>query len=264
VFREFTIVAALALFCWPAVSSAQSSAPAPTTRVFGAYSVNADYVANVPFAIIVNQPVAPFLSLGSGPFGFEASIERVLRGHFGVKASVSRYTDPFRGTASFCQPSTTCAVSLAFEDDASALYVVAGPVITARERKRTALFAHVLVGAVRSSSTFRLAGNNVEYVANPNTLPDTLILVTSTPFGQPPTLSYTDHLSDVGLAATFGGGFDVRLAPRLQFRTSIDWNPTFLSRPTVATNTELATIPSERRMQSHARISLGVVWRFGR
>jgi hypothetical protein len=262
-FRECRIVATTALFCWPAVSSAQSSAPAPTTRVFGAYSVNADYVANVPFAIIVDQAVAPFFSHGSGPFGFEASIERGLRGHFGVKASVSRYTDPFRGTASFCQEGS-CAVGLAFEDDASALYVVAGPVITARERKRTALFAHVLVGAVRSSSTFRLAGNNVAYVANPNTLPDTLILATSTPFGQPPTLSYTDHLSDVGLAATFGGGFDVRFADRLQFRTSVDWDPTFLSRPEIATNTELATIPSERRQQSHARLSLGVVWRFGR
>ena len=44
------------------------------------------------------------------------------------------------------------------------MYFVAGPVITARERKRTALFAHMLVGAVRSSSTFRLAGNNVEYL----------------------------------------------------------------------------------------------------
>ena len=54
--------------------------------------VNADYVANVPFTIIVDQAVAPFFSLGSGPFGFEASIERGLRGHFGVKASVSRST----------------------------------------------------------------------------------------------------------------------------------------------------------------------------
>ena len=262
-FREFTVVATTAILCWPSVSSGQGSAPAPTTRIFGAYSVNADYVPNVPFTIIVDQPVSPFLSLGSGPFGFEASIERGLRGHFGVKASVSRYTDPFRGTAAFCQLGT-CAVSLPFEDDASAIYFVAGPVITAREHKRTALFAHMLVGAVRSSSTFRAAGNNVQYVVNPTSLPDTLILVTTKPFGQPSTLSYTDHFSDVGLAATFGGGFDVRLAHRLQFRTSMDWNPTFLSRPTHSTNTEIAVIPSERRTQSHARVSVGVVWQFGR
>jgi len=263
-FHRLITIAATAVICWPAVSSAQSVTPPKHARVFGAYSVNADYVANVPFTIIVDQPVSPFLSLGSGPYGFEASIERGLRGHLGVKASVSGYFDPFRGTASYCQPPSVCAVSLAFEDDASAMYFVAGPVITARENKRTALFAHMMVGAVRSSSTFRLAGTDVHYVTSPTSLPDALILVTTTPFGQPPTLSYSDHFSDVGLAATIGGGFDIRFAHRLQFRTSIDWNPTFLSRPKHSTNTELAVIPSERRMQSHLRISLGLVWQVGR
>ena len=181
-----------------------------------------------------------------------------------MKASVSGYFDPFHGTASWCQPPSVCAVSLAFEDDASAMYFMAGPVITARENKRTALFGHVMVGAVRSSSTFRLAGTDVEYVTDPTTLPDTLILVSSTPFGQPSTLSYIDHFSDVGFAATLGGGFEVRVARRLQFRTSIDWDPTFLPRPKTGTNTELAVIPSERRMQSHMRISLGLVWHVGR
>lgn len=266
-FSRLRVVATAAILCWPAASFGQNSAPEsdkPTTRVFGAYSFNADYVANLPFAIIVDQPVSPFLSHGSGPFGFEASIERGLRGHLGVKASVSWYLDQFRGTASYCQPPSTCAVRLPFEDDATSLYLTAGPVITAREGKRTAVFAHALVGAVRSSSTFRLAGNGVEYVENPTSLPDTLILVTSTPFGQPTTLSYTDHLSDIGLAAALGGGFDIRLARRLQLRTSMDWNPTFLSRPKHTTNTEFASAPSERGMQNHTRLSLGVVWQLGR
>ena len=263
-FSRFRVVATAAILCWPAASFGQSSTPAPATRVFGGYSFNADYVPNLPFAFIVDQPVSPFLSLGSGPFGFEVSIERGLRGHLGVKASVSRYVDKFRGTASFCQPPFTCGVRLPFQDDAGSLYVTAGPVITAREGKRTAIFAHALVGAVRSSSTFKLAGNNVEYVENPTALPDHLILVTTTPFGQPSTLSSTDHLSDVGLAAAFGGGFDIRLARRFQFRMSMDWNPTFLSRPKHTTNTEFATVPSERGMQSHARFSFGVVWKLGR
>jgi hypothetical protein len=263
-FHRLSTIAATAVICWPAVLSGQSVTPPQPTRVFGAYSMNADYVENVPVAIVVNQDVSPFFSHGSGPYGFEASIEHGLRGHLGVKASVSGYFDPFRGTASYCQPSTICAVSLTLEDDASAMYFVAGPVITARENKRTALFAHMMVGAVRSSSTFRLAGTDVQYIADPTTLPDTFVLVTSTPFGQPSTLSYTDHFSDVGFAATLGGGFEVRTARRLQFRTSIDWDPTFLSRPKIATNTELAVIPSERRLQSHLRISVGLVWQVGR
>ena len=260
---RFGAVATAAILFWPTASFGQSSGPAPATRVFGAYSFNADYIANLPYTFIVDQPVSPFLSLGSGPYGFEMSIERGLRGRVGLKASVSRYTDPFRGAVSYCQAPFVCAVGSSFEDDASATYVTAGPVITAREGKRTAIFAHALVGAVLSSSTFRLSGQDVQYVENPTSLPSKLILYTTTPFGRPPTLSYTDHLSDVGLAASFGGGFDVRVARRVQWRTSIDWNPTFLSRPKHTTNAELATIPSERGMQSHLRFSFGVVWRVG-
>ena len=71
-FHRLSAIAATAVICWPVASSGQSVTPPKHTRVFGAYSVNADYVENVPFAIIVDQPVSPFLSLGSGPFGFEA------------------------------------------------------------------------------------------------------------------------------------------------------------------------------------------------
>ena len=263
VLRGFRLVATTAILFWPALSSGQSSAPAQTIRVSGAYSVNADYAA-VPFLIVFNQPVSPFLSVGGGPYGFEASIERGLRGHLGLKASVSRYADPFRGTAAYCQPPSICAVRVPFRDDTSVLYVTAGPVITAREHKRTSIFAHALVGAVRSSSTFSLSGNNLEYVLNPTSLPGWLIVFTGQPFGQPNSVSYGDHLSDVGLAAALGGGIDRKLAHRLQFRASMDWDPTFLSRPKVSTNTAIAVVPSKRGIQSHTRLSLGVVWQLGR
>src|SRR4029453_1887591 len=246
-FSRFRVAATAVILCWPAASFGQSAAPASATRVSGAYSVNADWGA-VPFVFIVNQPVSPFLSLGGGPYGFEASIERGLRGHLGLKANISRYVDPFRGTVAYCQPPFICAVGVPFRGDASALYVTAGPVVTAREHKRTQVFAHALVGAVRSSSTFSFSGNNVEYVVNPTSLPTWLIVVTGQPFGQPNSVSYGDHLSDIGLAAAFGGGIDRTLAHRLQFRVSADWNPTFLSRPKHTTNAELATVPIKRGM----------------
>jgi hypothetical protein len=151
-----------------------------------------------------------------------------------------------------------------FRADTNALYVTAGPVFTARENKRTAVFAHALVGAVRSNSTFSFSGNNVEYVVTPTSLPTWLIVVAGQPFGQPNSVSGGDHLSDVGLTAALGGGIDTRLAHHLQFRIAGDWNPTFLSRPEHTTNTELATIPSKRGVQPHVRISLGLVWQFGR
>jgi hypothetical protein len=259
----FRSVVGAAILLWPALSFGQSSAPAPTIRVFGAYSLNADYIEQ-PYLIVFNQPVSPFLSTGGGAYGFEVSVERGLRPHVGLKASVSRYVDPFRGIVSYCQPPSLCAIRVPFEDDTSALYFTAGPMFTAREGKRTSVFAHALVGAVRTSSTFTLSGNNVEYVVNPASLPSWLIVFAGEPFGQPNSVSYGDHLSDVGLAAALGGGFDRRLAQRLQFRASIDWNPTFLSRPKVSTNTALAVVPSERGMQNHTRLSLGVVWQLGR
>jgi len=256
------LVATTAILFWPALSSAQSSAESPALRIFGAYSANADWGA-VPVLIVVNQPVSPFLSLGGGANGFEVSIERGLRGHLGLKASISRYEDPFLGNVAYCQPSI-CAIHVPFRGDTSALYVTAGPVVTAREHKRTSLFAHALVGAVRSSATFSFSGDNVEYVANPTSLPTWLIVFAGQPFGQPNSVSYADRLADAGLAASLGGGFDRTLGHRLQFRLSMDWNPTFLSRPKHTTNTEFASVPSERGMQSHARVSLGIVWQLGR
>src|SRR5262245_13040548 len=242
---------------------AQRSAPAPTIRVFGAYSLNADYAA-VPFLVVFNQPVSPFLSTGGGPYGFEVSVERRLRGHLGLKASVSRHSDPFRGDTAYVQPPFLCAIHVLFKDDVSAMYFTAGPVWTARENKRTSVFAHALIGAVRSSSTFSLSGDNVEYVSNPTSLPGWLVVFTGQPFGQPNSVSYGDHLSDVGLAAALGAGFDRKLAHRLQFRLSMDWDPTFLSRPKVGTNAAAAVVPVERGMQNHIRLSLGVVWQLGR
>jgi hypothetical protein len=134
------------------------SHPPRHTRIFGAYSVNADYVENVPFAIVVDQPVSPFFSLGSGPYGFEASIER---GAARAPRRESQRIRVFRSVSwngSWCQPPSICAVSLAFEDDASAMYFNGRSSDHRARNKRTSLFAHVMAGAVHSSSTFRLMG----------------------------------------------------------------------------------------------------------
>jgi len=105
------------------------------------------------------------------------------------------------------------------------------------------VFAHARVCAVRSSSTFSLSGSNVEYVQNPTSLPSQRIVVTGQPSGQPSSVSYTNHFSAFGLAATLGGGADVRLAHRLQFRASMEWNPMLLSRPKRSAHTDIVVVP---------------------
>jgi hypothetical protein len=246
-------------FFHPASAQAQNVTFTPHTRLFVSYSVNADYVPNLPFMVIADQPRSPFFSLDAGLFGFEVSLERSIRPHVGLQVSVSGYVDPIRGHASYCQPGS-CAVSVPWTDDTSALFVTAGPVFTMRETRRTSWFVHALVGVVRSRSMFTLTGSDIQYAPTPG--PDTLILVNSTGFGQPATLSETDRFADVALAATLGGGFDRQMGRRLQFRMSIDWNPTFVSRPQFATNAEAKILPSDLHMQNHLRLSLGLVWRF--
>src|SRR5262245_34060769 len=65
VLRRFRLVATTAILLWPALSFGQSSVPEPTIHVFGAYSVNFDYIA-VPYLFVFNQPVSPFLATGGG------------------------------------------------------------------------------------------------------------------------------------------------------------------------------------------------------
>ena len=76
------------------------------------------------------------------------------------------------------------------------------------------------------------------------------------------TASLHRHVTSTYNFDPFGGGFDVRIGRRLQIRTSVDWDPTFLSRAKLTTNSEGRFVPTERRKQSHGRLSLGVVWRF--
>ena len=71
------------------------SANLPRYEFFGGYSVNADYVRNLPVLLALDQKVSPFFSLGSGPYGFEFSVKRYVRNGLGLKTDFSGYYDPF-------------------------------------------------------------------------------------------------------------------------------------------------------------------------
>jgi hypothetical protein len=87
---------ALTILFWSFPLAAQN-APTSDSRyeIFGAYSFNTDFVPDQPVLLIQDQKVSPFFSNGSGPFGFEASVKRHIRGSLGLKAMVSAYFDPF-------------------------------------------------------------------------------------------------------------------------------------------------------------------------
>ena len=67
-----------------------------------------------------------------------------------------------------------------------------------------------------------------------------------------------------------GAGFDVRLNKRLSYRLSMDYDPTFLVRPVYrdpVLDSEGRLVvsqptPSARARQDHARLAMGIVWKF--
>lgn len=231
---------------------------APRFDLVGAYSFNTDFVRDQPVLVVADQKVSPFFSNGSGPFGFEASIKRHVRGSLGIKAMVSGYFDPyFEGTATYCQP-TSCVQDVHAKATPRTFYVMLGPEWKFRRAKRLSPFIFATAGIVYERSTFELDGSNVQYASGYH--PDGLIVFTSVGFPKNGTVNYSDSSADAGAAIGLGGGLDTRLGKRLSLRVAMNYDPTFLVRPVITNPTLFQPTPSTRSRQDHVSFSLGLVW----
>lgn len=240
---------------------AQPAAQKPVVEVSGGFSVNSDNIANRGVLVIVDQKVSPFFSHGSGPRGFEFSLQRSQTKHVSVEASISSYSDLFKGELTYCQSSGQaggCGLGLAFRTQTRAIYATAGPVFTIHDDHRVALFAHALGGVVHERAMFAASGTNVQYV-NPFQGAG-LILFNHTSVPMTPSVSYSDSNADTGFAATLGGGIKIRLTDRLRARVTMDYNATWLVRPVITDPTLFTTTPSARQRQDHTRLSIGFTW----
>ena len=227
-------------------------------ELMGAYSFNTDFVRDRPVLVVADQKVSPFFSNGSGPFGFEASIKRYVRGSVGIKATVSGYFDPyFEGPATYCQP-TRCVQDVHAKATPRTFYAMFGPEWKFRRAKRLSPFIFATAGIVYERSKFELDGSNVQYAKGYR--PDGLIVFTSAGFPQNGTVNYSDSSADVGPAIGLGGGFDMRVSKRLSIRAAMDYDPTFLVRPVITNPMLFQPTPSARSRQDHAALSLGLVW----
>jgi hypothetical protein len=237
--------------------AAQSDPSLPVVELSGAYSVNSDFIANRNVIVVVDQKVSPFFSHGSGPRGFEFSLQRSISKRVGFEASFSSYSDLFTGGLTYCQPNG-CGVGLTFRTPTRVFYGTAGPVFTVRNDRRVALFVHALGGVVHARSTFAASGTDVQYV-NPFHGAG-LILFNHAFFPMNPSVSYSDSNADTGLAAAVGGGVKIRITSRSRFRVGMDYDPTWLVRPVITNATFDATTPSDRQRQGHIRLSMGITW----
>jgi hypothetical protein len=231
---------------------------------FGGYSVNADYVRNRGVVVAVDQKVAPFFTLGGGPYGFEFSLKRNVRNGLGLKTDFSGYYDPFpAGKGLYCQTSG-CFFGLTAEAKAKVFYLTSGVEWKVRRDKRFAPFVQALGGIVHSRTEFTLSGSDTGEPFKGG------VILASTTSALTGRISYSDSFADTGWTLTTGAGFDVRLNEKLGYRLSMDYDPTFLVRPiygdpVLDSQGRLILskpIPSARSRQDHARITMGIVWKF--
>lgn len=253
--RILTII--LVLSCATVVVAQTNDDTSSQYLFFGGISENAN---NIPYRgalLITDRKVSPALSLGSGR-GFEFSATRWKSRHLAYTADFSGYRESFSGNATYCEP-TACGIGLRFEDKAQAFYLVAGPELRGSEWRRMTPFAHGLAGAVFTRSKFTMTGSNVQYV---NSYSGTgLALLSTSGIPKTSTVHYSDSFSDIGLTLSLGAGLDVRMTEALSARFLIDYDPTFLTRPDIR-DESVAGPTGTTHIQTHVRLSFGIVWHF--
>lgn len=133
--------------------------------------------------------------------GLETSVTGYFNKYFGAKADFSAYfgTNQGRGviTLNSVQPPVTNAnLDFSFKHQSYALLF--GPEFRASNKTRVTPFAHALLGVGWDSGNVKLSGSGSNGLLK---------------------------ISDGGLAAAIGGGFDFKAAERFGFRASADYHP---------------------------------------
>jgi hypothetical protein len=171
-----------------------------------AQSDSDDYNRNEFFAGYSNQQVNDFSR--QTHHGFEVSVVRNFHRYFGVKGDFSAAFRNRDSTLSVFNPTGTSSVR--FENDRSIYNFLGGIQIKDNASKaRLKPFAHALIGVAHNRNKTK----NITCVSNCSALTASFI-----PFS----------LSDTGFAGAFGGGLDIKINDKIDFRAiQVDYNPVF-------------------------------------
>lgn len=212
------------------VACTSTSAQSQTEGGYSHFDLFAGYSANGYFAQeetvhATNQNVSSFFNdRAGGPAGFEISFARNFTRYFGLKGDFSTYFETLHGTAGTICQGPVCATGQSFEVPLRSIYILAGPEFKLRNSTRFTPFAHTLLGAVHSASTFKTSG----------------------------TINFSDSSAQTAFAAAIGGGLDLRMTRAVALRTTLDYVPTLLDEAT----------PGDSGIQHHIRISVGALFHF--
>ena len=158
--------------------------------------------------------------------GVETSAAGYFNKYFGVKADFSAHFATTHGHGIFTlgnaqPPITNASLDYSFKHQAYSFLI--GPEFRASNHTRFTPFAHTLIGAGFDRGTVKLSGTGI---------------------------TGTLKIADAGLAAAIGGGFDIKAADRISFRTIMDYNPVCVGSKDY----------DPRGCRDHVRISVGVVF----
>lgn len=175
-----------------------------------------EYNKNEFFVGYSNQQIDAFERLTY--HGFEGAYVRNVSRYFGIKADVSGAyrNEDFEGTFS-----TAPGVTSTFRSESkNSLYNFLGGVQVKdnASKARFKPFGHALAGVAHNRSKIKSSGSNL------------------------PTQDFTFY--DTGFAAALGGGLDIKVNDRFDFRViQVDYNPIY----------------SRRRFDNNVRFSIGLV-----
>ena len=140
--------------------------------------------------------------------GFETAYVRNIRRYVGIKADFSAaYRNDDFSSPVFGTPSSTSSGVIRGETDRSVYNFLGGVQFKDNASKaRFKPFAHVLAGAAH----LRFKTKNITCISGTC----------------PPFISPNSTFSDTGFSAAFGGGLDIKLSDRVDFRAfQVDYNP---------------------------------------
>ncbi len=224
--RQFTFMVLIGACCSLVTAQSARGSDDSKLELFAGYSANGYFVnESSSVSTVRNQKASSFFTdRAGGPAGFEISVNRTFSRYIGLKGDFSSYFETLHGRGTLCQGSS-CSTGNPFRVPLRSFYFTAGPEFKLRNSTRLTPFAHVLFGGVASHAEFLISGPGIKVV---------------------------DSTTRTGIAASFGGGFDVRLSRRVSLRTAADYTAAFLAEPN----------PAESRPQNHVRASAGILLRF--
>jgi len=219
--RVISATVLIACFAHLALAQASSTQSYPKIEVYAGYL----YSHDSPYSVFDFGQGIEIESSYATHHGLQASVIGNVNKYLGFKADFSAHFhhDEFMANACLSPCVNTPIVKQPAELNPRLFNFLGGAEFKKRNHTKFTPFAHALFGIAHGRATFKTSGSAFTLIA---------------------------ERSETGFAMAFGGGVDIRLAPRFSLRASGDYNPAWVGRDD----------NGARQRQNDIRVSLGVLF----